>query len=360
MIVVNNAVQDFSYDARCHNEDSKVDQSDKQQVCHKCNCEMSGGVSSIKVCTRCFYNSAVDKKQVQGLLAQGRKTFLVTGYLKPSVAVNSQIRVTQFNPNTSVVSDVSHPTSLNSVQSSDHASVTGVLDGFHTPHNATPTSIVRVNNFTRTFGYSNGGLINESVTNCDNKGVKAHTQSFNDAMCHKSQVVGHSQNGNLWSGKAKVLHLIDESIHESANAIVDQNTSVQNNNGHPPCNESQDQYALIYDINMGQNDFGTELCNTLFFKNGWKKHEQYLRNNCADFNLWRTQTDHHFGFVPLSNIVLPNNPDHIGEKVDHPIQQHLATGIPNFWGTRIPVKSQLNVKEWKRILVNYQLVWLSP
>ena len=188
MIVVNNAVQDFSYDARRHNECSNVDQSDKQ-VCHKYNCEMSGGVSDIKVRTRCFYNSAVDKKQVQGLLARGREAFLVTGYLKPSVAVNSQTRVTKFKPNTSVVSDVSHSTSFNSVESSDHASVTGVLDGFHTPHNATPTSIVRTNNFTRTSGYNNGGLINESVTNCDNKGVKAPTQSFNDAMCHKLLVI---------------------------------------------------------------------------------------------------------------------------------------------------------------------------
>ena len=185
MIVVNNTVQGFSYDARHHNECSNVDQSGKQQVCQKYNCEMSGGVSDVKVGTRCFYNSAVDKKQVQGLLARGRKALLVTGYLKPSVAVNSQTRVTKLKPNTSVVSDVSHPTSLNSVDSSDRASVTGVLDGFHTPHNATPTSIVRTNNLTRTSGYNNGGFINGSATNCDNKGLKAQTQSINDTMCHK-------------------------------------------------------------------------------------------------------------------------------------------------------------------------------
>ena len=54
--------------------------------------------------------------------------------------------------------------------------------------------------------------------------------------------------------------------------------------------------------------------------------------------------------------MLPNNPGHIGEKVDDSIQQHFwvkATGIPNFWGARIPVKSQLNVEEWKKILANY-------
>ena len=143
--------------------------------------------------------------------------------------------------------------------------MTGVLDGFPTPHNRIPTSVVKTNNRTHTSGDNNGGLIDKSVNNCDNKGVKPHTQSLNDATCHKSQVVSHSQNGRLWSAKAKVSHLIDESIHERASAIVGQSTCVQNNNGQSSSNQTHGQYALIYDVNTDQNGFGTELCNALFF-----------------------------------------------------------------------------------------------
>ena len=270
MIVVNNDVQVFSSDARRHNVCINSDQFDSQHVCHKYNYEMSGGVSDIEVRTRCFYNSDVDKKQVQGLLARGRKALLVTDHLKSSVAENSKTRVRRFKPITSVVSGVSHPISANNVESSYRASVTGALDGFPTPQERIPTSIVTTNNLTRTSGDNNGELIGGSVNNYDNKGVKPHTQSLNDAMCHKSKDVNYSQNGSLWSTKAKVSQLIDESIHETTSATVGQSTRVQGNKGQPPPNQTHDQYALIYDVNMDQNGFGNELCNALFFKNGWK------------------------------------------------------------------------------------------
>ena len=55
-------------------------------------------------------------------------------------------------------------------------------------------------------------------------------------------------------------------------------------------------------------------------------------------------------------MIVPSNPGHIGVKVDDPIAQHLQikpTGIPNFLGERIPIKSQLNFLEWKKLFADY-------
>ena len=119
---------------------------------------------------------------------------------------------------------------------------------------------------------------------------------------------------------------------------------------------NQDHYTLLYDVNADQGELNGELCNTLWFKNGWKKREKYLDSHCPDFSLWRKQTDYQFGFVPLSNLVLPENIGHIGDKVRDPTERHFrvkATGIPNFLGARIPIDSQLNVEEWRKVLANY-------
>ena len=56
--------------------------------------------------------------------------------------------------------------------------------------------------------------------------------------------------------------------------------------------------------------------------------------------------------VPLNNLVIPDNPGHIGDKVEDPSEQHLQfrpTGISNFLRERIPFKSQLYAVKWKKI-----------
>ena len=91
-------------------------------------------------------------------------------------------------------------------------------------------------------------------------------------------------------------------------------------------------------------------------KNTWKKFDDILLHNCADFSAWKSQSDFQFGFVPLSNLVVSSNQGHIGGKVLDPIAQHFAVkayGVPNFLGARIPIVSQLNVNEWEHELVDY-------
>ena len=60
---------------------------------------------------------------------------------------------------------------------------------------------------------------------------------------------------------------------------------------------------------------------------------------------WRGQTDFDFGFVPLSDFVLPHCKSQ-GAGFESPIDQHFMAkrqGVPNFLGSHIPVSSQLNV-----------------
>ena len=61
---------------------------------------------------------------------------------------------------------------------------------------------------------------------------------------------------------------------------------------------------------------------------------------------------------------MPRDIGHIGDKVLDPVEQHLkvrSSGTSNFLAERIPVESQLNVSEWKKVFKNYwdqQLVQL--
>ena len=68
-----------------------------------------------------------------------------------------------------------------------------------------------------------------------------------------------------------------------------------------------------------------------------------------------------FGFVPLSDFVMPANVNHT-QNVTCPIEMHRIveqSGSPNYLHCRIPVKSQLNVDMWEKVLANYWDVQLT-
>ena len=355
MSVANN-VKIFSGDAVRHNVCSNADLPGSGQNHQKYSSNESNISPKWEVRTRYFYNSAADKRQVQGLLARGRKALAVASHFKTSYAANSKARLKRLKPKTSTVDGVNRTATPVIGDSNNRVNVTGALDGSLTPHNRVNTPIVKTHNITHTSGVNNEGLIDNSVARSENNSANVHTHLVSEGKCQNSKQAGPLHNEALWSGKNKVSHVVSESVYDSPSAIVCQKHCKNDVSDSSLVTESHDQYALLYDVNAGHHDVGTELCNTLFLKNGWKKHEQYLKNNCVDFSLWNKQTDYHFGFVPLSNLVLPNNPGHIGDEVSDPIQQHFrvnATGIPNFLGARIPIKSQLNVEEWRNILVDY-------
>ena len=78
---------------------------------------------------------------------------------------------------------------------------------------------------------------------------------------------------------------------------------------------------------------------------------------CLDseiYNAWHRQSDFNFGFVPLSNQMLPNIVTVNKARGKSPIQIHeivRSTSKPNFVQARVQIDSQLNVEVWKKYLV---------
>ena len=76
---------------------------------------------------------------------------------------------------------------------------------------------------------------------------------------------------------------------------------------------------------------------------------------CDIFKLWLAQSEFDFGFIPLSDFILPSD-ESVSEYVSCPIECHrkvMASGNMNFPKCRIPVKSQLNTEEWEAQLQGY-------
>ena len=78
-------------------------------------------------------------------------------------------------------------------------------------------------------------------------------------------------------------------------------------------------------------------------------------SQCELFNMFLQQSEHMFGFIPLSGFVLPQCKNQ-GGNITCPIKQHVLvknSGLPNYMGCRIPLKSQLNLEKWEEMLVGY-------
>ena len=114
----------------------------------------------------------------------------------------------------------------------------------------------------------------------------------------------------------------------------------------------------LYDINRSSDKY----VNTVIQRYSALKKIQSSQT-CHLFNQWRIQSKYDFGFIPLSDFILPNNAD-VGNIISCPIEQHLhvkASGCSNFMHCRTPVVSQLNVDAWEASLVDYwdkQLMFL--
>ena len=74
------------------------------------------------------------------------------------------------------------------------------------------------------------------------------------------------------------------------------------------------------------------------------------------YNAWRRQSDFNFGFVPLSNQMLPNIVTVNEARGKSPIQILeivRSTSKPNFIQARVQIDSRLNVEVWKKHLEGY-------
>ena len=113
------------------------------------------------------------------------------------------------------------------------------------------------------------------------------------------------------------------------------------------------QFTPIFDINYtGIEDK---------FANSSLHVNQFTKNSISNVNTaihrkWRDQSQFNFDFVPLHEQKLPNTGVVNGDRGTSLFELHdlvKKSGVPNYMGVRIPVKSQLNVNVWKQELAQY-------
>ena len=112
------------------------------------------------------------------------------------------------------------------------------------------------------------------------------------------------------------------------------------------------QTCPVYDINLAgiEDKFTSALYNAGI--QGVKCQDQ----NNSLFKQWQDQSQFQFGFIPLDEQIMPdtsvvNCSDGLSPFNIHALVR--ATNKPNYMEARLPVKSQLNVCEWKSRLTNY-------
>ena len=317
-----------------------------------------GGDSNIN--TRYFYSTSVDKRCVQGLLARGKKATMVAKQFEKPIKVSTRVFVPGFEPKSSTTTARSH------TKPSNH-SIPVSVNGVSTPsllvgqdnHKVTP--FVEVATESRTSGHNNGDFINQSIVAGENN---SRLDDAHHTLYNAIEVSLGDKSVGQEVPKSRI-NTVNENITVGTGSQIDncvdcQQSSVENNvfcarQGGDTFDNTTDK-VLLYDVNSHCCDENFELSNAMLLKDGWKKHVPYLEKYCRDFSLWKSQTDYTFGFVPLNNLVLPDSPGHIGDEVVDPVAQHLrikSSGAPNFLGLRIPIKSQLNVPEWKNLFANY-------
>ena len=106
---------------------------------------------------------------------------------------------------------------------------------------------------------------------------------------------------------------------------------------------------LLFDFdNAAENIF----LNSIIFHD--QKHAHVDTSECQAYMGWREQSD--FGFVPLTDRIVPLKNDTYHTQIQCPIETHRMvkrTGKPNFLEARIPVQSQLNGDQWEKMLHSY-------
>ena len=129
-------------------------------------------------------------------------------------------------------------------------------------------------------------------------------------------------------------------------SLSSQGWSVDNTNTHEPDWEPM----LTENCNLNnveqENENGANSCQNLYNSN----------TICQDNEKCIRQTGGQFGFVPQTDLKLYNGEVVHWDTVPDVIQSHYIvknSGLPNFLKSRIPVTTNLNIKNWRSYLKNY-------
>ena len=161
--------------------------------------------------------------------------------------------------------------------------------------------------------------------------------------------------GNHDTKPIKVNIIQSKALHKDSNTIEGSLDNTNNNiNVARPANPNSGGLLhgqkLLFDI---RNTEGDKFVNSIIF-NDSKKHLAPVE--CAAYDLWRLQSKMNFGFIPLTDPILPSTETISDMKVSDPIKLYEEVkkfNLPNYLGARIPVKSQMNIQAWKNLLKGY-------
>ena len=159
-------------------------------------------------------------------------------------------------------------------------------------------------------------------------------QPFVDQLVNNTEVLNsHKVASNQGVSKQ---HSVSSIVEDAANTHAD-----------------DDHFVLLFDINNAwdTDKFLTSVCS----KRGRRYKSGTLTTNCSVFKNWEKQSQFNFGFIPLSNFVAPLT-NFINKDDFTPFEAHKEirkSGRPNFMHCRIPVQTQLCIKEWEKVLQGY-------
>ena len=113
---------------------------------------------------------------------------------------------------------------------------------------------------------------------------------------------------------------------------------------------TRDEEVLLYDVNSSADD---KFVYSLLFTGN-----KEIVNACNNVSLqqFRAQSKYMFGFIPMSEPLMPSNyQSNVNDgysvvDLHRKVKQYRK---PNFLGARIPVSSQLNIQSWKILLADY-------
>ena len=210
-----------------------------------------------------------------------------------------------------------------------------------------------------------------------------------------AQPLASSMNGNnsvrdeqipgVEQAHVEASHSVDSGLGLNLRGVQDNDPTHHTGHGLNPCNQSSDQvvnqhvalesdpvhrasvnvacandtnltdqYIPIYDVNhVGVEE---KFVNSIMHHKQFGDQLDIGNNQCQILQKWREQSDFDFGFIPLGEQDMPDtfetNVIHTNDLIEiHEIVKE--TGKPNFMQARIPVKSQLNVEVWEKLLKNY-------
>ena len=190
-------------------------------------------------------------------------------------------------------------------------------------------------------------MLNSNVAHIGGRPVS--NESHNECVPDDNKT---SDNNNQVSGPQVVKSLSNANESCGVTSINTNHSLECTGSGDTQKNASECETVPIYNVNTDSDDkFLVSLLSRSLAKNIFlSDHEQ-----CDAFQNWKRQTEFEFGFIPLTNLVLPQS-TYVGPGFESPIEQHYTVksyGVLNFLGAHSPVNSQLNVDAWEELLVNY-------